>query len=100
MCDELNGYFSSVFNSEDDHDMNNLIGNVEQVFSGDLSDMLCEITFFKDIICNKLRNLPTNKAPGLDGLVPLVFFETADVISLPLFRIFSKSIDDSVVPSD
>jgi len=55
MCDEVNEYFCSVFNAEDDNSINVINNCIEQVFQGDYSDMFCDINFTQEIICNKFE---------------------------------------------
>jgi len=45
-----------------------------------------------DIISNKLSKLKVNKAPGLDGIVPRLLVENADILNLPLLYIYTKSL--------
>ena len=47
-----------------------------------------------------LQNLPVNKAPGVDGLVPKVLAEVATSISSPLCTIFNRSMSEGTEPQD
>jgi len=47
-----------------------------------------------------LLYLNSNKAPGVDGIVPRILVEKSDVLSEPLLYIFKKSIECDRVPSD
>ena len=48
---------------------------------------MSSIEITKDIICNKLSKLNINKAPGVDGIVPRILVENADILSEPLIYI-------------
>ena len=48
---------------------------------------------------HKLSNIDVSKSPGPDGWPPVVLKETADSISLPLYLIFVKSLNQGLVPS-
>jgi len=45
------------------------------------------IEISQDIISSKLSKLKINKAPGVDGLVPRILAENADILSIPLLYI-------------
>ena len=81
MCEILNGYFGSVFTSED---LVNELREARYNFNEDNDHMLSSIEITQDIICNKLSNLNINKAPGVDGIVPRIVVENADILSEPL----------------
>ena len=50
--------------------------------------MLSSIEITQDIICNKLSKLNINKAPGVDGVVPGILVENADILSEHLLYIY------------
>ena len=50
----------------------------------------------QDIIASKLSKLKVNKVPAVDGIVPRIFIENADILSLPLLYIFKKSLESSI----
>jgi len=52
--------------------------------------MLRNIEITRDIVVEKLNS---NKAPGVDGIVPRILVENSDVLSEPLLYIFTKSIE-------
>jgi len=97
MCEILNDYFGSVFTSEDS--MNEL-PEVRSNFNEDNDHMLSSIEITQDIIRNKLSKLKINKAPGVDGIVPRLLVENADILSEPLLYIYRKSIECGRVPCD
>ena len=91
----LNSYFGSVFTKESDK-----LPKVEQVFIGDLSSNLIDILITPEMIVEKLKKLKSNKAPGTDGLVSDFFLKTCETIYLPLNIIFTKTLNEGVVPED
>ena len=70
------------------------------MFDKDSYHMLSNIELSQDTIAFKLSKLKANKAPGVDGIVPRIPIENADILSLPLLLIFKKSLESSIVPSD
>ena len=54
----------------------------------------------KEIIESKLARLKTDKSPGLDQLHPRVLYECRDVISYPLYIIYTKSLSLGILPTD
>ena len=48
----------------------------------------------------KLRSLKPFKSPGPDGFYPRIIKEAAEQLSLPLYLIFSKSLDERFLPTD
>ena len=93
MCEILNEYFGSGFTSEN---VNNVLPEVKYMFDKDSNHMLKNIELTQDLIASKLSKLKVNKAPGVDGIVPRILMENADILSLPLLYI----LESSVVPSD
>ena len=53
-----------------------------------------------DKVQKKLEKLKPNSAPGPDKLWPRVLLKLSDVISLPLAIVFSKCLEEKVVPQD
>jgi hypothetical protein len=48
----------------------------------------------------KPSKLKVNKAPGIDGIVPGILIENADILSLPLLPVYKKYLESSTGPSD
>jgi hypothetical protein len=67
-------------------------------FDKDSSHMLSKVELSQDTIASELSRLKVNKAPGVDGIVPRILVENADILSLPLFYIFKQSLKSSIVP--
>ena len=98
MCEILkNDYFGSVFTSED---LVNELPEARCNFNEDNDHMLSSIEITQEIIHNKLSKLNINKAPGVDGIVPRILVENADILSEPLLYIYRKSIEYGRVPCD
>ena len=95
MSEMLNSYFGSVFTKEN---LSDTFPEVEQVFKGDQSSNLTDIIITPEVVVEKLKKLKSNKAPGRDGQVSDFFLKTSETICLPLTIIFSKSLDEVVVP--
>jgi hypothetical protein len=66
-------------------------------FGEDNDHMLSDI---ERTLCNKLNTLNSNKAPGVDGIVPRILVENSYILSEPLFYIFKKLIECGRVPCD
>ena len=99
MCEELNEYFSTVFTCEDLTNIADIMPKITAVFHGDQSSVLQNIAISQGNICMRLKRLDPNKAPGVDGLVPRLLVETADTLCVPLYIIYSKSLEEGCVPS-
>jgi len=97
MCNLLNEYFGSVFTSENSV---NELPEVKCLFNEDKSHMLRDIEITKDSISNKLSKFKANKAPGVDGIVPRLLVENADILNLPLLYMYKKSIESGREPND
>ena len=61
-----------------------------------LFPLLTPLAFLRRYIHQKLSNINVSKSPGPDGWPPTGI---VDFISLPLFLIFTKSLEHGVVPS-
>ena len=93
-CNEaevLNSFFKSVFTVEDTSQLPEPQGmKVDQVLS------TVEITPL--IVKNKLLKLNKSKSTGPDLIHPWVLSETAGSICIPLAMIFTKSMEQGIVP--
>ena len=49
-------------------------------------------------LTKQLKNLNTSKSMGPDGCYPRVIRETADIVNLPLQKIFDKTFTDGQIP--
>jgi hypothetical protein len=95
-ANKLNDYFSSVFTEE----VTENLPEPPMMFQEDRDQMLKEIVFSQDAIKKSIKKLKTNKAPGIDSIVPLVLKECADQIALPLSLLFTQSLNEEKVPEE
>jgi hypothetical protein len=92
----LNEFFASVFTRES-------LDNLPLLDEGSRSEgkiMSEDIDVSPEIIEKKLKELNPNKAQGPDGIPPRVLKELGMELARPLSKIFKKSIDTGIVPSD
>ena len=47
-----------------------------------------------------IKQLKTNSAPGPDGITPRLLQELVDEVAVPLGTIFTKSMEEGLVPED
>ena len=90
----LNNFFSSVFCEEEIDSVPNLAPNSYS----DNTSALPNIT--KDCIAQKIMQLNEDKACGPDDIPVSVLKNLVSVITQPLYNIFIKSLDSSVIPQD
>jgi len=96
MCKLLNNYFSSIFTIENVE----RIPEARPIFIGDHENKLQDIDLKQSIIYEKLKSLKPHKAAGVDNLDSDFLSKVADVISYPLTKIFTKSLESGTVPTD
>ena len=60
--------------------------------------ILSSITVTPSIIYSKLNNIKSDMSPGPEGWPALALKETAEELSLPLYILFTKSLQFSSVP--
>ena len=89
----LISFFSSVFTNED-------LDNLPHINSHQYSFPLSDISFTIEQVYCKLRSLKPFKCPSPDGFHPRILKETPEQLSLSLYLIFSKSLDESFLPTD
>ena len=95
MAEVLNGYFSSVFTSED-------ISSLPvpfNTFEGNKSEHLGQLFVTPEIIANKIKKMKNNKSPGVDGIPPKLLEEIVEQISTPLAELFNLSLEEGIFPS-
>lgn len=95
-ADFLNRYFSSVFTTENLHNL----PEAERVFQGTLDQCLSEITITEDIVFNKLNALNVNKSHGPDEIHNKMLYELRYELSKPLTELFQKSLQFGHIPQD
>ena len=89
----LNAYFTSVFTKEDLNDL----PSMDPMYDG---ESLQTTPFSAEKVKEKIENLRSSAAPGPDGICPRVLQGVVDVISAPLAAIYTKSLDEGIVPDD
>ena len=92
----LNGYFSSVFTTE----------NISSLpvpftkFEGNKSEHLGELFVTPEMIAKKIKTIKDYKSPGVDGILPKLLKEIVEQISTPLTKLFNLSLEEGIVPSE
>ena len=89
---ELNNFFSSVFTQEDTVNM------PQDMPVKTVKEKLANVVFNESDISKILRNLKPNKSPGPDKVHPRVLNECASELSIPLYILFRKSLDEGTLP--
>jgi hypothetical protein len=92
MAKILNDYFSSVYSKEDKNNM--------PTKERETQVSLENITITSELVEKKIQSLRKDSAPGPDNIHPHLMRETKRQISVPLSKIFRKSIDTGQVPKD
>jgi ribonuclease P/MRP protein subunit RPP40 len=95
MCGLLNDFFASVFTNERQDEE---LPEVEARFSHDSCCMLDHMDLTEKMVVSRIRKLKVGKAPGIDGIVPKVLVECADVLGKPLWIIYNLSLRTGKVP--
>ena len=96
-ADLLNRYFVSVFTNED----LNYIPEPDNVFvDRNVNDGLIKVEVNETIVYKKLTEINVNKTAGVDGIHPKLLFELKNELANPLSKLFSLSVELSIVPQD
>ena len=91
-ADILNSFFCNVFTRE-------RTDNIPEAEKKDVGYFLSEVSFSKETVLKKLKNLNPSKSPGPDGLHPCVLKELADQLAEPLAILYEKSLSEGKLPS-
>ena len=94
-AEQLNTFFASVFTSENDSE----IPKCDQHIL-DENNVLDDITLVPESILKQLSELNVSKACGSDNCHPNLLKECATELYMPLYKCFSKSIQEGTVPED
>jgi hypothetical protein len=92
MADILNGFFSSVFTQEDLSNM--------PTKNRETNKVLTDLEIDERMVIKKIDKLKKDSAPGPDNIHPRLLKELKYQVAGPLVKIFKKSLDMGVVPSD
>ena len=92
IAETLNEQYYSVFTDED-------TSNIPQIPPKQLeTPPLDTFTVTHEDVTKGLKNLKTDKSPGIDGIHPRPLKELADVLSTPVTMIFQKSLATGQLP--
>ena len=94
-ADALNGYFTSVFTTEDAD-----LPVMKDVFVGADEEKISDIVITEEEVLIRLQKLDPVKAPGPDGIPPSILKELSNELCKPLTKVFQLSTSESSVPED
>ena len=94
MAENLNDYFSSVFNREDI----TIVPVLETKFEGREFDYLGQLIVTPKMVAIKIRVIKDNKSPAVDGIPPKLLLEIVEQISIPHATVFNLSLEEGIVP--
>ena len=92
IAEEFNGFFASVFTTED-------VTNVPDVIPDPKVVKLTDITLMENEVYNILKKVKANSSPGPDGIHPRVLKECALELSSPLHDLFTMLFRTERVPT-
>ena len=92
VAETLNQPYFNVFTKEN-------LNNIQDIPAKNLiTEPLGDIEIKQEEVEKLLKNLVSNKSPGVDGLHPKVLKEMAEEISSPITEIFKRSFNSGVLP--
>lgn len=91
-AEALNDFFCSTFTNED---LNNIPDDPSE-YNG---EMLDSFSISPEVLQKKFHDLNPGKPGGLDGWPPIFLKNISDLITIPLSKLFQKSLDEGMVPS-
>lgn len=89
----LNTFFQSVFTKEDE-------GPLPTPPSMDYKQELVDFVIEEEEVRKVLANLQVDKAPGPDGISPLILSQASYVLARPICIIFKRSLQSGEVPDE
>ena len=92
MANILNKFFTSVFTTER--------FPVPEAHVREVAEELTDVQFPSENVDTKLRKLKRDSAGGPDAVSSRVLVETADILCVPLALVFTRSLEEGVVPQD
>ena len=93
-AEDIHGYFSSVFTSENISALS--VPGAE--FQEAKSDYLGQLIVPPEMVGKKMKTMKYNNSHGVDGVIPILLKETAKVISVSLTSVFNLSLIMGVFP--
>jgi hypothetical protein len=93
MAEILNRSFKEVFTREN-------TASVPELDARENGSILTNVQFTVRAIKKKIHELKPESVPGLDGIAPQLLKELTDEISPALASIFTKSLEEGVIPAD
>ena len=94
-ADALNGYFTSMFTTEDAE-----LPVMKDVFVGADEEKISDIIITEEEVLKRLQKLDPVKAPGPDGISPSILKELSNELCKLLTKVFQLSTSESSVPED
>ena len=91
-ADVLNSFFISVFTEED-------LNSVPKLETRHNNTSIIDVVITQEEVKQKLANINPSKAMGPDHIPGIVLKTLAEEISIPLTKIFNKSISEGTVPN-
>ena len=88
MAEDLNGYFRSVFTTEDNSSLP----------CSSRSDYLGQLIVASELVAMKIKAMKNNQSSVVGGIPPRMLMEIAEQISTPLARVFNFLSKEGVVP--
>jgi len=92
---EFNEYFASVFENIDNEKCKSY-----PVYNQREHEELNNVILSAEIVEKKIKNIKAHSAPGPDGIHATLLKQCSKEISIPLFLIFQKSMDEGKLPDD
>ena len=92
MAEEFNGFFASVFTTEDTSNVPSIVPDPELV-------KLTKIVFSQNEVYDILKKVKANSSPGPDGIHPRVLKECASEMASPLYDLFAKLFETERIPT-
>lgn len=91
-AETLNNYFTTVFVNEE-------IEVIPHMESRQPTTPLTNINITEELVDKAIRKVNPSKSPGPDGLHPKLDVESASEFKIPLTKIFRKSLQEGVIPT-
>lgn len=92
MASILNKFFTSVFTTE--------TFPLPESSEHDAVEELKDVQFTVETVDSKLKKLKPESACGPDAVTARTLVETADILSVPLALVFTRSLEEGVIPED